>query len=179
MSGHNKWSKIKHKKAATDAVKSKLFSKYSKLITQESKKAGGDTESPGLRAAIEKAKTANMPADNIDRAVKKGTGEDASNMEEVVYEAYGVGGVAFVITGLTDNKNRAAQEVKAVLSKNQTELAGSGAALWNFENMNGEWIPGNTIPVSEEEKNKINKLTEELEDLDDIQGVYTTAEQTE
>ncbi|HET8574544.1 MAG TPA: YebC/PmpR family DNA-binding transcriptional regulator [Candidatus Paceibacterota bacterium] len=179
MSGHNKWSKIKHKKAASDAEKSKIFGKLSLLITQESKKAGGDASAPGVRAAVEKAKEMNMPADNIDRAIKKGAGADAGNMEEVLYEAYGPGGVALIVTGLTDNKNRTAQEVKHALTKHGTALAGSGAAIWNFEKIGSDWKANSTIPVSENDLEVLEKLIETLEDLDDIQGVYSNVNEEE
>jgi len=106
MSGHNKWSKIKHKKAATDAQRSKIFSKHSSLITMESRNAGGDTNSPSLAAAIERAKKDSMPKDNIERAVAKGSGSEGANLQEVMFEAYGPGGVAILITAVTDNNNR-------------------------------------------------------------------------
>src|SRR5690348_1557363 len=106
MSGHNKWSKIKNKKAVTDAKKSKVFSMFAKMIAVESRKAKGDKNSPSLRAVMERARAVNMPNDNIDRAVAKGAGGDGGNLEEVLYEAYGPGGAALIIEGITDNKNR-------------------------------------------------------------------------
>jgi len=112
MSGHNKWSQIKRQKGATDAKRSKLFGKFARLITSESKISAGNISAPALRAIIEKAKAANMPSDNIDRAIKKGTGADAGEMEHITYEAYGPGGAALIIEALTDSKNRAAAEVK-------------------------------------------------------------------
>src|SRR3989344_606369 len=118
MSGHNKWSKIKNKKAVTDAYKAKVFSKLVRFITVESKKAKGDVNSPRLRTAIEKAKVENVPSDNIERAVKKGAGADAGEMEQITYEAYGPGGCALIIEALTDNRNKAAQEIKHILTKN-------------------------------------------------------------
>src|SRR5574343_586530 len=109
MSGHNKWSKIKRQKEKTDAQKSKIFGKMVKLITVEAKKAGGNMQSPGLRNAIEKAKAANVPNDNIDRAIKKST--EASAMESITYEAYGPGGCGIIIETLTDNRNKACRTV--------------------------------------------------------------------
>lgn len=176
MSGHNKWSKIKHKKAASDAQKSKVFSKHAQLIAYESKRANGDINSPGLRAAIEKAKKDNMPGDNITRAVKKGAGGDASSMETVTYEAYGPGGVALVIEGITDNKNRTGAEVKHALSARGYELAAPGSALWAFEKDGSEWKANTATPVSDEDGEKLSELIETIEDLDDIQGVFTNAE---
>src|SRR5262245_40457058 len=131
MAGHSKWAKVKHQKAKTDAQKSKTFSKLVRFIQVEAKKAEGDRSAPGLRAAIEKAKAENMPSDNIDRAIDKASGA-GTELEQVVYEAYGPGGVALVIEGYTDNRNRTAQEVKHLLSKNGSTLANPGAAMWAF-----------------------------------------------
>lgn len=175
MSGHNKWSKIKHKKAHTDAVKSKIFSKHAALIASESRKSGGDREAPGLRAAIENAGKANMPKENIERAIEKGSGPDAAALEEVLYEAYGPSGVAIVITGLTENKNRTAQQVKQTLREHGTELAESGAALWNFKKTNGQWQAQHRTSLPDSQQEKLNKLTEALEELDEVQAVFTSA----
>ena len=131
MSGHSKWSKIKHKKAATDARKSKVFSKLVRYIAVEAKLAKGDRNSPGLRLAIDKARAANMPADNIDRAIDKASQSSAA-LEPVVYESYGPGGTAIVIEGYTDNRNRTAQEIKFILSKHGSALAVQNAAMWAF-----------------------------------------------
>src|SRR3989338_5083588 len=117
MSGHNKWSKIKNKKASTDAARSKIFSKMVKLIFAASRQAKGSTTSPILRAAIDKAREYNMPSDNIERAIKKGAGADAEALDAITYEAYGPGGSAMIIESLTKNRNKAAQEVKFILSK--------------------------------------------------------------
>ncbi|MCD8528014.1 MAG: YebC/PmpR family DNA-binding transcriptional regulator [Candidatus Pacebacteria bacterium] len=111
MAGHNKWSKIKHKKAVTDARKSKIFSKLVRLIQVEAKKCGGDTASANLKAAIEKAKKENMPLENIERAIKKAS--EGTDMFPVTFETYGPGGVGIIIEGLTDNNNRTNAEIKA------------------------------------------------------------------
>lgn len=175
MSGHNKWSKVKHQKAATDAKKSKIFGQLAKVIASESKKAGGNPDSPSLKAAIEKAKNENMPKDNIERAIAKGQSGDAANMEAVRYEAYGPGGVALIIEGTTDNTNRTLGEVKTALTKNSGSMAEVGAAAWAFTKEGEEWQPHTTIPLSEEDGEKLAKLTEALEELDDISTVYTNA----
>lgn len=178
MSGHNKWSKIKNKKAVTDAQKSKIFGKLVRFIAVESKKAKGDTNSPGLRAAIEKAKEANVPSDNIERAVKKGTGGEGNEMEQITYEAYGPGGCALIIEALTENRNKAAQEIKHILSKNGFELAAPGSATWAFEKKAGEseWLSKSSIQISEEDGQKLDVLIEELEENDEVQEVFTNAE---
>ena len=133
MSGHNKWSKIKNRKAVTDARKSKIFTKMVRLLRVEAKKAKGNVDSPGLRTAIEKAKSVNVPNENIERAVKKATDASSGEMEAVIYEAYGPGGVAVIIEGLTDNRNKAAAEVKYILSRHGSALAAIGSASWAFE----------------------------------------------
>ncbi|MDO8728890.1 MAG: YebC/PmpR family DNA-binding transcriptional regulator [bacterium] len=177
MSGHNKWSKIKNKKAATDAAKSKIFSKMAKLILTASKQAGGDVTSPVLRAAMDKAREYNMPALNIERAIKKGSGSDSLVLEAITYEAYGPGGSALIIEALTDNRNKAAQEVKFILSKHGLSLATPGSAMWAFkkESATDDLKPTTTIQLSEDEEKKLEALIEELEDNDEVQDVYTNA----
>lgn len=176
MSGHNKWSQIKHKKGATDAKKSKVFSKYARLISMESKKCHGDTTSPTLRSAIEKARKENMPSDNIERAIKKGLGGEGGTMESVLYETYGPGGCGIIIEGLTDNRNKAAAEVKHILSKNGFALATPGSASWNFNKTADGWVPETTTDISDEDLEKLKKLVDDLEDNDEVQAVYTSAE---
>lgn len=175
MSGHNKWSKIKNKKAVTDAAKSKIFSKMARLISVASKQVKGDTTSPILRATIEKAREYNMPADNIDRAVKKGAGADAEALEAITYETYGPAGSALIIEALTTNRNKAAQEVKFILSKHGFQLASPGSVTWAFVKENGAWKPTTTISLSEEDGAVLGNLIDELEENDEIQEVYTNA----
>jgi len=135
MSGHSKWAGIKHKKALVDARRGKLFSKLNKEITVAARSGGGDPEAnPRLRTAIQKAKSANMPQDNIERAVKKGTGElPGLSYEEITYEGYGPGGVAVMVETATDNKNRTTAEVRNIFSKRGGNLAGSGSVSWIFQ----------------------------------------------
>ncbi len=135
MSGHSKWHSIKHKKAATDAKRGKAFTGIIKEITVAARLGGGDIEfNPRLRLAIDKAKAANMPKDNIERAVKKGTGElEGYNLEEVQYEGYGPGGVAVFIEATTDNKNRTVGEVRHFFSKYGGNLGESGSVNWMFD----------------------------------------------
>jgi YebC/PmpR family DNA-binding regulatory protein len=175
MSGHNKWSKIKHKKAATDAQKSKEFGKMARVIAVESKLAGGDVASPGLRAAIDKARAVNMPKDNIERAVAKGMSADAAALESVVYETYGPGGVAILVEALTDSRNRTAAEMKHLLSKNGYELAAPGSAAWAFTKTADGYEPNNTVAISDEDGGKLTTLLETLDEQDDVQEVYTNA----
>lgn len=135
MSGHSKWSTIKHAKGIADAKRGALFTKFIKEISIAAKMGGGDPASnPRLRTAILKAKAASMPKDNIERAIKKGTGElGAANYEELVYEGYAAGGVAVLIEVLTDNKNRAAADVRNIFNKNGGNLGTSGSVSRMFE----------------------------------------------
>lgn len=176
MAGHNKWSKIKRQKAGTDAAKSKIFSKMARAIATASRQANGNISSPVLRTAIEKAREYNMPNDNIERAIKKGIGAESEAMEAITYEAYGPGGCALIIEALTTNRNKAAQEVKFILSENGLSLASVGSATWAFTKENNEWIPKQTMSVSEDDAKALAKLIEELEENDEVQEVYTNAE---
>lgn len=135
MSGHSKWSTIKHKKAAADAKRGKIFTKLIKEITVAAKSGGGDLDTnPRLRTAIQTAKGANMPAENIERAIKKGTGElEGISYEEITYEGYGPEGVAILVHCLTDNKNRTAAEVRSTFNKGGGSMAGAGSVAWIFE----------------------------------------------
>lgn len=135
MSGHSKWATIKRAKGAADAKRGKIFSVLSKDITLAARDGGGDPDfNPRLRTCIAKAKAQNMPADNIDRAIKKGTGElPGVTYEEIVYEGYGAAGVGIIVEITTDNKNRSASEVRSTMSKNGGNLAGVGAVAFQFD----------------------------------------------
>jgi len=135
MSGHNRWTKIKHKKEAMGATKGKLFTKVIKEITVAARMGGGDPDGNArLRSALSAAREANMPSDTIQRAVKKGTGElEGVNYEEIVYEGYGPGGVAMIVECLTDNRNRTAGDVRTTLAKGGGNLAAEGAVNWMFQ----------------------------------------------
>ena len=135
MSGHSKWHSIKHKKGALDAKRGKLFTKFIKEITVAARSGGGDPEGNArLRKAIADAKAGNMPNDTIDRAIRRGTGEEEGvNYEEITYEGYGPGGVALLIQSMTDNRNRTVAEIRHLFSKNGGNLGESGSVGWMFE----------------------------------------------
>lgn len=135
MSGHSKWSTIKRKKGALDAKRGKLFTKLIKELTIAAREGGGDpAANPRLRLAVDNAKAANMPADNIDRAIKKATGElEGVTISELTYEGYGPGGVALLVEVATDNKNRTVAEVRHIFSKNTGNMGESGSVAWMFE----------------------------------------------
>lgn len=147
MAGHSKWANIKHRKAASDAVKGKVFSKLAKEITVAARLGGGDPSGNiTLRSLIQKARGVNMPADNIDRAIKKGTGEIASDaMEEVVYEGFALGGVSVIISCLTDNRNRTAAEVRHVFSKHGGNLGQQGSVIRNYNRKGQIFVDGASI----------------------------------
>ena len=134
MSGHSKWATIKHKKGALDAKRGAVFTKLIREITVAAKNGGGNPDAnPRLRTVLGKAKESNMPADNIDRAIKKGTGELPGVVyEEIAYEGYASGGVALLIEVLTDNKNRTASEIRNILEKKGGNLSGAGSVAWQF-----------------------------------------------
>ncbi len=175
MSGHNKWSKIKHKKAATDAKKSATFGKLVRLIQVEAKKANGNVDSPGLKMAIEKANKANMPKDNIDRAIKKAS--EMGDVSPVMFEAYGPSGVGIIITALTDNNNRTSAEIKHLLSKQGASFGAQGSVSWNFtKNIEtGDWEPQTTIDLDDSDMEKLERIVDAIEEYDDTQDVYTNA----
>jgi YebC/PmpR family DNA-binding regulatory protein len=178
MSGHNKWTQIKRQKGITDAKKSKVFSKLVRFISVEARLSGGK-DSPGLRSAIEKAKKVNMPADNIERAIKKAS-EPSAHMDAITYEAYGPGGAGIIIETLTDSRNRTAQDIKHILVKNGFALAGIGSVAWSFQKEKTPegiiWKPNTFIPLSDADIELLDKLVDELEEHDDVQDVYTNAE---
>jgi YebC/PmpR family DNA-binding regulatory protein len=135
MSGHSKWSTIKHKKAAQDAKRGAMFTKVIKELTVAARLGGSDADmNPRLRTAMLKAKAVNMPQDTVQRAIMKGTGElPGVNYEEVTYEGYGPGGVAMIVTALTDNRNRTVAEIRKIFSKNGGNLGESGCVAWMFQ----------------------------------------------
>jgi transcriptional/translational regulatory protein YebC/TACO1 len=169
-STHKKLGKM----ADNNEKKSKVFGKLAKLISLEAKKAAGNLSSPGLKAAIEKARKENMPSDNIERAIKK---TDGADLQPVIFETYGPGGVGIIITALTDNNNRTAQEMRHVLDLQGTALAGVGSVAWNFaKNPESEWVANMKTQLSEEDLEKLSLLVDAIEEQEDVQDVYTSAE---
>ena len=152
MAGHSKWANIKHKKAKQDQARGKLFTRLSKDITLAAKQGGGDPDTNfRLRLAVNAAKAANMPNDTIDKAIKRGTGAlGGQNLEEVVYEGYGPGGVAILVNALTDNRNRTAGEVRFIFSKNGGNLGTDGCVAWTFDRQ-GVILAENPNGISEDD----------------------------
>lgn len=176
MSGHSKWAQIKRQKASVDARRSKLFSLLAKTITLEAKRAGGDRNLPGLRRAIAKAKEANLPNENIERAIKNALG-GGNNFEEVIYEAYGPGGVALILEGITDNRNRTGQEIKHLLANHRASLATPGAAVWAFrKTAEQEWQATTRVKLEPNEREQLTALLAELEQNENLKNIYHNAE---
>lgn len=176
MSGHSKWSSIKHKKALTDAQKSKHFGKMAKQITIVAKESGSDpNNNPKLKSVIEKARGLNMPSSNIERAIKRAQSKESGSLENVLFEAYGPAGIAILASGVTDNKNRTTQEIKHLLSEYGVSLASPGAARFLFTKTDDGWRPQTTIEISEGDQKSLEKIFEALDNHDDIDDIYTNA----
>jgi YebC/PmpR family DNA-binding regulatory protein len=176
MSGHSKWSTIKRKKGAADAKRGKLFSKLNKEIQVSAREGGGDPNmNIRLKNAIEKAKQANMPADNIERAIKRGTGEDAdaAAFENILYEGYGPGSVALLVDALTDNKNRTAADIRHIFTKSGGKLGGSGSVAFQFERKGFIQIPKNDISEEQIFEAAIEAGADNVEDGGEVWDVYT------
>lgn len=172
MSGHNKWSKIKHKKEASDTKKAKVFSKFAKLIELAAQKGSNPQTNYNLRSVIDEAKTFNMPTTNIERAIKKGSGQDRDNekLKEIWYEAYGPKGVAILIKTITDNKNRTVADIKHILSKNSSHLADTGSVRWQFGEKGAARFP---ITLLGKDQSALDNLLNNLEQNGDVQEVFT------
>ena len=171
MSGHSKWSKVKHVKAVQDAKKGKMFTKVIKEITVAARISGGDPDgNPRLRAAVMAAKQVNMPADNIKRAIQKGTGELPGVMyEEITYEGYGPSGVAILVEAMTDNKNRTVSEMRYVFSRNNGNMAEAGSVAWMFTKKGSIVIDKNAV---NEEKLMEVALEAGADDIQDDEGNF-------
>ena len=179
MSGHSKWSKIKRTKGALDVKRGKLFSQLSKEITIAARLGGGNPGfNPRLRAAIQSAKSQSMPADNIDRAVKKGTGElESQAVEEIVYEAYAPGGVALVIETATDNRNRTAADIRNAMTKNDGNLGSSGSVAFMFHRKGQITVPVDSVDEDRLLEIILDAGAEEFSTEDDTFVVTTPVDQ--
>ncbi len=176
MSGHSKWSTIRHKKAAVDARRGKLFTKLIRELTSAAKAGGGDPEAnPRLRTAIANAKAANMPADTIQRAIKKGTGELPGEVyEEVTYEGYGAGGVAVLVDALTDNRNRTVAEIRHLFSKYGGNLGENGCVAWMFDRKGLLTVDAQEIDEDELLELVLEAGGDDVKVADEVYEIYTT-----
>lgn len=175
MAGHNKFSKIKHKKAATDKLKAQNFSKVVKMIQIAARKGSIDPAmNPELRLALEKAKGVNMPKDNINRILEKASNTSG---QVIMYESFGPEGVGLLIKTYTDNPNRTVADLRHMLSKNGGTLGASGSVIWMFEEITREQEYKVNIPteITDESQEKLDNLVEILEELDDVEEIWTSA----
>ena len=180
MSGHSKWSTIKRKKGAADAKRGALFGKLSKAITVAAREGGGDTEmNPALGLAVQKAKGANMPNDNIQRAIDKGTGagSDGVEYERITYEGYAPGGVAVLVEVLTDNRNRAASDVRYTFTKNGGNLGTTGSVAYLFDRKGIILVPKDTTDEEELMEAALEAGAEDVEEQESDYRVVTTPEE--
>lgn len=174
MSGHSKWANIRRDKAVNDAKRSQIFTKVSRAITVAARKGADPASNPSLRAAIEKAKEARMPKENIEKAIQRGAGGyGGAEFEEVIYEGFGVEGVAFYVKALTDNKNRTVSEIRNIFSKHGGALGAAGSTSYIFVDPTN---PIYEVEITEKNKAKsILDLEEALDDHDDVSEVYHNA----
>lgn len=172
MSKHSKWAKIKHDKGASDAKRGQVFTKLGRAIAVAARKGADPATNSALRMAIDAARAGNMPKDTIDRAIARASASDGTAIEEVVYEGFGPGGIAFLIIGATDNKNRTTAEIRHLLDKAGGSLGATGSTAWMFEN----FVPKYRVPVTDDAREGLQELIETLEAHDDVQSVYTNAE---
>jgi len=175
MSGHSKWANIKHRKAAQDAKRANVFTKLAKDVTIAAREGGDPEMNYRLRLAIDKAKASNMPNENIDRAIKRGTGElkDAAQIEEIVYEAYGPGQIAMLVKVATDKKIRTLSEVRDVLKKNGGKMVEGGSVMWQFENVGIIVAEKGTLGNDEFEEKIIESGANDFRYGDDVYNIYT------
>ena len=173
MSGHSHWSQIQRKKGSNDQKRGALFSKLLKAVSVAARENPDPPFNPRLRTTIEKAGAANVPNENIERAISKSS--DISNLFEVLIEAYGPEGCALLIEGITDNKNRTVSEIKHILSENSAKIAEPGSVLWTFEKKGGEWISKFTTTLSDENIKSLDSLILILQEHPDIQRIITNA----
>ncbi len=182
MSGHSKWNNIKNKKGAADAKRGKVFSSISKLIriAVREGKSGDPKFNPSLRVALEKARSANMPKTNIQKAIERGLGKTAQgvSIQEIAYEGFGAGGVAVIVVAMTDNPNRTAAEIKFAFSRNEGSLGSPGSAMYMFKRSNDGGYEC-TMPMELDDKQAINSLqnmVEKLRESEDVEDIYMAAE---
>ncbi len=182
MSGHSKWANIKNRKEAMDKKKGNIFSKMAKIIEVAARKGGDPIMNPSLRLVIDKARSVNMPNDNIERAIKKGAGEDKSvQLEELVYEAYGPKGTQLIIELITDNKNRTLAEIRHILSQYNGRLAEGGSVKWNFNHLGtiSARCPVSSVKKEDLELMAIDAGAENIKWRDDHLEIYTKPENLE
>ncbi len=171
MSGHSKWSQIKHKKGISDQKKGQVFSKLSKKISIAAKDGADPSTNFKLQAVINEARVENMPKENIERAIKRASDKDTASLKEVIIQAMGPAGIALVIEGITDNSNRTVGDVRTILNRNDFKIVHEGSLNWMFDKEKNPTMP---LEISDQQLlSKIDKAMEELDSNDDVENVYT------
>ncbi|MBI3671409.1 YebC/PmpR family DNA-binding transcriptional regulator [Candidatus Azambacteria bacterium] len=177
MSGHSKWKSIKNKKAVTDAKRSGVFTKLANIITVAAREKGPDPNmNPSLRAAVAKARSFNMPNENIERAIKKGSGDSEEKLETIIYEGFGPGGSALLIETITNNRNRTNQELKTLLSRNGGSFASEGSVMWLFDKFGKIIAEKGGMEMEELELEAIDAGAEEIKEEDGEVVIFTKPE---
>jgi len=173
MSGHSKWSQIKHQKGVADQKKGQIFSKLAKKIAIAARDGAEPAANYKLQSVIEEARSFNMPKENIDRAIKKATKKGAAALDRIMVQAMGPASVAIIIEAITDNRNRTIGEIKNILVKNGTKMVPENSLNWMFDK---NWTPHNPIDISDQnQRTKLEKLFTELDDQDDVENIYSNA----
>lgn len=174
MSGHSKWKQIKHKKGAADQKKGQLFSKLSKLISIAAKKGADPALNFELKNTIEKARSFNVPSDNIEKAIKRASEKEAAALEEIRIGAIGPNSVGFIVQAITDNRNRTIGEIKNILKNYNIKMVQPGALLWMFEKKGSGFMAKAPIAITDQPlKEKINKFLQEISEHDDVKEIYS------
>lgn len=174
MSGHSHWAGIKHKKEITDQKRGKVFSKLLALISAAARTEPNPDFNPRLRTAVAKAREAAVPAENIERAIKRAS-DSSEGLDELLFEAYGPAGVAILVEAISSSRNRTVQEIKTILRDHNGKWAEAGSVQWAFEKTSDGWVARFPQEISNEDGEKLAALVEALEDNDDVQNVYVTA----
>ena len=173
MSGHSKWSQIKHKKGAADERKGQLFSKFSKVISLAAKGGTDPTSNFELKNAIQQAREANMPNDSIERAITRGGDSNSAQLESIQIEAIGPSGSAFIVEAITDNRNRTLTELKMIFKKHNIKMVPPHSVIWMFEQHGSKLIPKNMTTVSQEESSAIGYFLDELGNHEDVKEIVS------
>lgn len=177
MSGHSKWSQIKHKKALVDAKKGKIFSKLARAISVAARGDPDPTTNLRLKAEVDRAHAFNMPSDNIERAIKRVGDRDADTLERVEVDVIGPAGVGIIVEALTDNTNRTINEIKQVLSRRSARMAGQGSLTWMFRRTDAGLEVAVPVPLPDPaQQSQLEALMDALDELDDVQDVHTNAD---
>jgi YebC/PmpR family DNA-binding regulatory protein len=173
MSGHSKWSQIKHQKGIADQKRGQIFSKLTKKISISARDGTDPSANYKLQSAIEEARSFNMPKENIERAIKKASEKGAGGLERILIQAMGQGGIAIIVEAITDNRNRTISEIKNILAKNETRMVPENSLNWMFDK---NWVAQTPIDIEgTDQHEKLEKLFNELDDQDDTQNIYSNA----